>query len=83
MSNQNPHQRMFDKDTRPSEKKILATIGVRTAKFWKQIKEFLKNNYDFKPEFTYYGRKYGWCFRYRRKNKTLCVLSQKRKHFLY
>ena len=80
MSN-NLHQRMIEKNSVPTEKKILATIGTRATKLWKQVREFLKKNYDFVPELLFYGHRYGWCFRYRRKSKTLCVLFPEIKAF--
>jgi hypothetical protein len=41
---------------------------------WRSLKNFLDANYDFHPELHFYGKKYGWCYKYRRKGKTLCVL---------
>ena len=76
----NKYQRLLDKNA-PTEKKILTTIGIRAMKSWKQIKKFLKKNYDFQSELLFYGRKYGWCYRYRRKKKTLCVLFPETKAF--
>jgi hypothetical protein len=66
--------RLLNGDKKPSERIILATIGIRGTKLWKQLRAFLKVNYDFKPELVFGGRKYGWCYKYKRKNKTLCVL---------
>jgi hypothetical protein len=80
MISNNKYQRLLDKNA-PTEKKILATIGIRAMKSWKQIKKFLKKNYYFQSELLFYGRKYGWCYRYRRKKKTLCVLFPETKAF--
>ncbi len=65
----------------PTERKISTTIGSRGAKLWKQIRGFLEKNYDFQPELQFYGQKYGWCHRYRRKGKTLCTLFPEMKAF--
>jgi len=73
--------RLLDGDKKPSERNILVTIGTRGTKLWKQLRAFLKVNYDFKPELHFYGRKYGWCYKYTRKNKTLCVLFPETKAF--
>ena len=75
------YARLLDGDKKPSERNILATIGIRGAKLWKQLKAFLKVNFDFKPELLFGGQKYGWCYKYRRKNKTLCVLFPEAKAF--
>lgn len=75
------YQRMLDAESRPTERKILETLGIRVAKCWEELRTFLKMNYDFKPELIFYGRNYGWCYRYRRKGKTLCVLFPEAKAF--
>ena len=75
------YQRLLDGEKKPSERTILATIGTRGTKLWKQLRAFLKVNFDFKPELHFYGKKHGWCFKYTRKNKTLCVLFPETKAF--
>jgi hypothetical protein len=74
MSNTAKYQRMLDGDVRPTDRKITATLGIRATKLWKELRTFLKMNFDYTPELSFYGQKYGWCYRYRRKGKTLCVL---------
>ncbi len=74
MSNTMKYQRMLDGNVKPTERKIAATLGIRATKLWEELRTFLKINSDYTPELTFYGRKYGWCYRYRRKGKTLCVL---------
>lgn len=81
MSKNKSYQRLIDKQKVPNEKKILATIGTRVAKLWKELRRFLKENYDFQPELQFYGEKYGWCCKYTRKGKTLCVLFPETKAF--
>ena len=73
--------RLLDGDKKPSEKSILVTIGTRGTKLWKQLRAFLNVNYDFKPELHFYGKKYGWCYKYTRKKRTLCVLFPEKKAF--
>jgi hypothetical protein len=75
------YARMLDRDETPSERSALGVIGTRGSKLWKQLRAFLKVNYDFKPELIFGGQKYGWCYKYRRKNKTLCVLFPETKAF--
>jgi len=81
MSSTVKYQRMLDSNVKPSERRIAATLGVRTTKLWKELKTFLKVNFDYTPELMFYGGKYGWCYRYRRKDKTLCVLFPESKAF--
>lgn len=75
------HERFLDGDQRPREKDVLAALGTRAALLWTQLRAFLRKNYDFKPELLFYGKKYGWCHKYRRKGKTLCVLFPEMKAF--
>lgn len=81
MSKNKSYQRFIDIQKMPNEKKILATLGTRVAKLWKELRRFLKENYDFQPELHFYGKKYGWCYKYTRKGKTLCVLFPETKAF--
>ncbi len=74
MSEEGKYQRLLNKEDVPTEKRIRNAIGVKTIKFWDEIRKYLDSNYDFMPELDFMGKKYGWSFRYRRKNKTLCVL---------
>ena len=73
--------RLLNGDRKPSERSILAAIGTRGSKLWKQLRAYLKVNFDFSPELLFGGQKYGWCYKYRRKNKTLCVLFPETKAF--
>jgi hypothetical protein len=75
------YARLLDSTRRPTEASILTTLGTRGSVLWKQLRVFLKVNYDYKPELLFGGRKYGWCYKYRRKNKTLCVLFPEMKAF--
>lgn len=81
MSNTVTYQRMLDSNVKPSERKIASTLGIRVTKLWKELRTFLKVNFDYTPELAFYGSKYGWCYRYRRKGKTLCVLFPESKAF--
>lgn len=74
MSEENRYERLVNEDAIPDEKTVLDVIGKNSAELWGKLRDFLRENYDFEPELVYYGRKYGWCYRYRRKKKTLCVL---------
>ncbi len=73
--------RLLDDKRKPTEKIILYNLGTRASTLWKQLRTFLKVNYDFNPDWIFGGQKYGWCYRYRRKGKTLCGLFPESKAF--
>ena len=70
----NDFTRLLDKESRPSKTEIINTIGTQSARAWDDIRLFLDTYYDFTPELTFYGKKYGWAIRYRKSGKTLCSL---------
>ena len=74
MSKDSQYVRLLDEDKTPDEGSVLDTIGEPSAGLWGKLRDFLRENYDFEPELVYYGKKYGWCYRYRRKKKTLCTI---------
>lgn len=73
------YERMLDKEHQPTEEEILDTIGQTTA--WLNLKQYIKENYDFVPELVFYGKKYGWTIRYRKSGKTLCSLFPEKDAF--
>jgi len=74
MSEDSQYVRLLDEDETPDESSVLDTIGEPSAGLWSELRNFLRESYDFEPELVYYGKKYGWCYRYRRKKKTLCTI---------
>lgn len=74
-------ERLFDKDTSPTNKIIEQTIGKKTYSLWSQLREYLKKAYEIKPDLLFYGEKYGWCFKYRKSSKTLCTLFPEKNSF--
>ena len=64
-------ERMLGRDHEPTEKQILEYIGMKASKLWIALEEFMTMNYDFQPELSYWGDKYGWILRYRKSGKTL------------
>jgi hypothetical protein len=64
--------RMTDKTHKPTEEEIIIFIGKSAKGAWFEIKRFLEERYDSVPETVFYGARYGWNVRYRKKNKTLC-----------
>jgi hypothetical protein len=74
MKDDNLYPRHLDRNHIPSEEQVLAVLGASAIKYWTHIRKFLADSYDFQPELNYFGKKYGWCYKYRRKGKTLCSL---------
>ncbi|MFW9769875.1 MAG: DUF3788 domain-containing protein [Candidatus Thorarchaeota archaeon] len=64
-------ERLHVRDHEPTEKQILEYIGAKARKTWTSLHDFLAENYDFRPELSYWGEKYGWTIRYRKSGKTL------------
>lgn len=73
--------RMFDNAIKPTEKDILYFLEKPVSIAWIDLTSFLNINYDFVPETTFYGKKYGWTVRYRRSGKTLCSLFPEKGSF--
>ena len=67
------HQRMVDGAQQPTDLDVLATIG-RRAGLWSMLCDYLAKEYDHDPELLFGGKKYGWCYRYRRGGRTLVTL---------
>jgi len=74
MLNSGQYRRLLDKDIPPDDHLLAHTIGENAMELWRRLRDFLRAHYDFEPELDFYGLKYGWCYKYRRKKKTLCVL---------
>lgn len=72
---------MFDNAIKPTEKDILRFLEKPASIAWIDLRSFLDINYDFVPETTFYGKKYGWTVRYRRSGKTLCSLFPEKGSF--
>ena len=64
-------ERMIGRDHEPTSSEIIEFVGPKAAKHWNELHDFLNENYDFTPELSYWGDKYGWILRYRKGGKTL------------
>ena len=65
-------RRLLNKDHQPTNQEIIAAIGEGQS--WLNLIEYIDQSYDFSAELVFYGQKYGWTLRYRKKNKTLVSL---------
>lgn len=65
--------RMMENLIKPEIEEILSYIG-KARTLWREIENYLNDNYDFVQETVFYGKKYGWTVRYRKSGRTLCSL---------
>ena len=84
MTEQETHQRMFDRTREPTESDIFTFISDADAiTAWKQIQEYLEIHYDLSKEILYYGDKYGWLVRYRKSGRTIVSLFPEKLSFSF
>jgi hypothetical protein len=81
LSSEQEAQRMFDETIRPTEEDILQFLKIPASIAWTNLRNFLDMNYEFVPETTFYGKKYGWTVRYRYGGRTLCSLFPESRSF--
>lgn len=74
-------ERLLTKDMTPTDELVENTIGKKNISLWGRIKEYLNHAYQINPDLLFYGKKYGWCYRYRKSNKTLCTLFPEKDAF--
>jgi hypothetical protein len=70
-----------DKEHEPTQKEIAEELGP-AAPLWKELIQFLRENYGMEGEFNHYGKKYGWTRRYRKSGKALISLFPAKDHFV-
>jgi len=68
------YDRLLNKELVPNIKKIKQTIGNDVSLFWDDIWNYIKDAYGINPELMFYGKKYGWCHRFRKSSRTLCTI---------
>ena len=82
MSDQEPHQRMYDRTKTPTDQEIIEFIAdAKAVKAWKKIQELIETRYDLLKEILYYGDRYGWLVRYRKSRRTIVSLFPERNSF--
>ncbi|HUH96959.1 MAG TPA: DUF3788 family protein [Anaerolineales bacterium] len=63
----------LDKEHQPAKKEIEAALAGKLC-FWKDIVQFIENNYELTGELAYGGKNYGWNLWYRKGGKSLVCL---------
>ncbi|MHA2398556.1 MAG: DUF3788 domain-containing protein [Promethearchaeota archaeon] len=67
------YDRFLDKGKTPKIEEIKKNIGDKLS-LWLELREYLDNRYDFTNEFIFFTKKYGWSYRYKRKQRTMLYL---------
>ena len=66
------YTRFLDKLNPPEENVIPGATGH--PELWNELRTYLDQHYDIVPELVYGGKKYGWCWKYRKGGRTLTCL---------
>jgi hypothetical protein len=74
--------RLTDPKRAPKDVEIARWVGSRGIKCWRQVREFIDENYPgvFSPEWLFGGKKHGWSLRYKR-GKSFCTFVPERGRF--
>ena len=83
MTGNDVHQRMIDKDKKPTDNDIFEYIGEKAKDAWLDLASYMQQNYEIEPETIFYGKNYGWVVRYRKSNKTLCSFFPEKNSFTF
>jgi len=68
------YERLLNRELIPNIDQIKQTIGKDVLLFWNDIWNYIQDAYEINPELVFYGKKYGWCYRFRKSSKTLCTI---------
>jgi hypothetical protein len=74
-------ERLWDPGVTPNSKSIQDILGKRNFLTWGKIKDYLSHAYETNPDLQFYGKKYGWCYKYKKGSKTLCCLFPEKGSF--
>ncbi len=67
-------ERLLNRELVPNIDQIKQTIGKDVLLLWNDIWNYIQEAYEINPELVFYGKKYGWCYRFRKSSKTLCTI---------
>jgi hypothetical protein len=68
------HERLIDKNARPSDADMLAAVGGPLADAWTELRRFLVETYEIVPVLQYGGPRYGWNLQHRKGGRPLCEM---------
>lgn len=75
--------RLFNKFIIPDEKSMMEFIGSDMRRLWAKLNDYINSNFKVKREINYFGKKYGWCIKYKKTSKTFCVLFPEQGSFTF
>ena len=68
------YERLLNRELIPNIDQIKQTMGKDILLFWNDIWNYIQDAYEINPELVFYGKKYGWCYRFRKSSRTLCTI---------
>ena len=68
------HERLIDKEARPSDADMMEVIGQPLAEAWAELRRFLVETYEIEPFLQYGGKRYGWNLEHRKGGRPLCEM---------
>jgi hypothetical protein len=71
----------INKELKPSLDEIYLSLGEKKM-LWAELVDFIEVNYKSVPEFRFYGKNYGWAFRYKKSGKALISIYPCEKNFV-
>ena len=74
------YERLLNKAVVPTEKEIEKHVASK-INLWSEIHVYMNQYYDFKPELSFFTKKYGWSVRYKKSGKTLCYFFPEKDAF--
>lgn len=75
------HERLIDKNARPSDEDMLDVIGQPLAGAWMRLRRFLVETYDVEPFLQCGGPRYGWNLQHHKGGRPLCEMYPERGSF--
>ncbi len=70
-----------DKEYQPTETAVLKALGPKQP-LWKELTQFIADNYPIPGEWNFGGKNYGWNLWYRKSGKTLVTLYPQKDYFV-
>ncbi len=70
-----------DKEYQPTETAVLEALSSKQP-LWKELTQFIADNYPIPGEWNFGGKNYGWNLWYRKSGKTLVTLYPQKGYFV-
>ncbi len=70
-----------DKEHPPTLDEVWGAIGAKRS-LWESLVQLVVDNYRVQEDFKFYGKKYGWALRFRKRSKALLSIYPGKKTFV-